>query len=282
MRHISPISSLGLIGLSLLALGGVTGCGNQMYRQPSYSPLDTPRAQPPADAIQVNAMNAPVEARPVISPAYGDLDAAQATKGLDHYISAFPSREPDLPSPNLSDQALYQPVPASVSTLKSPLPNDPRIVRAGNILFLNRCVQCHNAGGYGYGTVGQYLVPHPPDLASALVQKRNPGGLFWAITQGIGKMPGFRHWLTPPERWTLVAYIRSLKGTPQPTDPIAYQTSTAITTTQSAPYPVYGLKGFQQGQSGYPFKVLHSYTSSDTTNGTVQNSGFGQTPVGHR
>ncbi len=277
MRHSRP----GLVGLSLLALG-VTGCGNQMYRQPNYTPLDTPRAQPPQDAVQVNAADAPVDGRPVISPAYGDLSAAQATQGLAHYISAFPSKEPDLPPPNLSDRARYQPVPASVNGLQSPLPNDPRVVHAGNVLFLNRCVQCHNAGGYGYGTVGQYLVPHPPDLASSLVQKRSPGGMFWDITQGQGKMPGFRHWLTPAERWTLVAYIRSLKNTPPPSDPNAYQTSTALTTTVAAPYPVYGLTGYQRGQSGYPFKVLNPPSASDTTNGTVQNSGFGQAPVGHR
>ena len=86
------------------------------------------------------------------------------------------------------------------------------MVRSGQILFYNRCVQCHNPGGYGYGTVGQYLVPHPPDLAAPLVQHITDGAMFWHITMGQGKMPGFRHWLTPDERWALTAYVRSLKG----------------------------------------------------------------------
>ena len=271
----------GGVSLVLLALL-TTGCGNQMYRQPNYTPLDTPRAAPPADAVPVDMAAAPVDGRPVVSTAYGDAETAQALEGAAKLAAAFPSKEPDLPPPNLSDNARYEPSPASVDKLKNPLPNDPRVVRAGNVLFLNRCVQCHNAEGYGYGTVGQYLVPHPPDLASPLVQKRSDGTMFWHITQGQGKMPGFRHWTTPSERWSLVEYVRSLNGTPPPTDPSAFQESTAILNTPRAPYPVYGLKGYEQGESAYPFKVLHPSTSSDTTIGTVQNQGFGQQPQGQR
>jgi mono/diheme cytochrome c family protein len=281
MRHTRPIGRLGLAGLSLLALG-LTGCGNQMFRQPDYTPLDTPRAAPPPDAVQVSAANEPVDGRPVLSPAYGDLEAAQALRGAQRYVSAFPSKEPDLPPPDLSDDARFHPTPPAVDALKNPLPTDPRVVHAGQILFLNRCVQCHNAGGYGYGTVGQYLIPHPPDLAAKLVQQRSDGALFWHITQGQGKMPGFRHWTTPSERWMLVEYVRSLKNAPAPTDPAIFVTSTALATTPMAPYPVYGLPGFEEGKSEYPFKTLHPSSSSSTTNGQVQNTGFGQQPPANR
>ncbi|MBV9851799.1 MAG: cytochrome c [Armatimonadetes bacterium] len=268
-------------GAVLLALA-TTGCGNQMFRQPNYTPLDTPRAAPPADSVPVNAARAPLDGRAVVSAAYGADGTAAALQASASSMAAFPSREPDLPPPNLSDNARYEPSPASVDALKNPLPSDPRVVRAGRVLFLNRCVQCHNAEGYGYGTVGQYLVPHPPDLASPLVQKRTDGTIFWHITQGQGKMPGFRHWTTTSERWSLTAYVRSLKNAPKPSDPAAYQESTAIRNTPFAPYPVYGVSGFERGESAYPFKVLHPSTSSDTTAGGVQNQGFGQAPVGPR
>ena len=275
MRNCSP--RIGGWVAILLALA-TTGCGNQMFRQPNYTPLDTPRAAPPADAVPASMASAPTDAYPVASPAYGDRETAQVLAGQKS-ATLFPSKERDLPPPNLSDNARYEPGPAVVNTLKNPLPNDPRVVHAGNILFLNRCVQCHNAEGYGYGTVGQYLVPHPPDLASALVQHITDGQLFWHITQGQGKMPGFRHWTTPPERWSLVTYVRSLKNAPKPTDPAAYQESTALLNTPNAPYPVYGLKGYERGRSVYSFKVLHPSGGADST---VINKGFGQEPEGPR
>ena len=253
-----------------------------MYRQPNYTPLDTPRAAPPADAVPVSMDSAPTDARPVASTAYGDNETAQALQSSARLMVLYPSKEPDLPPPNLSDDARYQPAPAAVDAFRNPLPNDPRVVHAGNILFLNRCVQCHNAEGYGYGTVGQYLVPHPPDLAAPLVQHISNGAMFWHITQGQGKMPGFRHWTTPSERWSLVSYVRSLKNAPAPADPARYQESTALANTPNAPYPVYGLYGYEKGKSAYPFKVLHPSTSSDTTVGTVTNQGFGQEPQGPR
>jgi len=162
------------------------GCGNQMYRQPSFNPLQTPRAVPPIDSVPVSTVLTPLDGRPVASPAYGASTSAPVLRTL----AAFPAREPDLPPPNLSDNARYEHAPAVVDALKNPLPNDPRLVQSGHILFLNRCVQCHNAGGYGYGKVGQYLVPHPPDLAIPLVQHITDGAMFWHITMGQGKMPG--------------------------------------------------------------------------------------------
>lgn len=251
------------------------GCGNQMMRQPAFTPLDTPRGAPPQESVPVRAASQPFDAKPIASPAYGDATAAPVLKTL----SKFPSVEPDLPPPDLSDQARFTPAPAAVNALKNPLPSDPRIVRAGRILFLNRCIQCHNPGGYGYGTVGQYLVPHPPDLASNLVQHISDGAIFWHITMGQGKMPGFRHWTTPQERWSLVSYVRSLKG--RKFDP-NIDSANAWTEASGAPYPVYGVVGFEQGKSAYPFKVINPLGGEPTSRSRVQNKGFGQPPLDTR
>jgi len=271
-----PRKALVAAGFFLLAL---TGCGNQMFRQPSYTPLDTPRAAPPADSVPASLALTPTDGRAVISPAYGAKDAAEAT---GQNAAAAPSREPDLPPPNLSDNARYQPAPAAVNALQNPLPDDPRIVHAGQTLFLNRCVQCHNAGGYGYGTVGQYLVPHPPDLAAPLVQHISDGAIFWHITMGQGKMPGFRHWTTPSERWSLVAYVRSLKNAPRPTDPSIEQTSTALQETPKAAanYPVYGEDGYEAGKNVYPFKVVSPSPTEAGRSSGISTRGFGQPPQG--
>lgn len=272
-----------IIGSGLLLTCLLTGCGNQMYRQPSFNPLDTPRAQPPVEAVPIKDALAPTDAQPVASTAYGARvqlpgeAEAKLTGGIR--LSQFPAKEPTLPPPNLSDNARYEPAPAAVDALQSPLPNDPRVVRSGQILFYNRCVQCHNPGGYGYGVVGQYLVPHPPDLAAPLVQNITDGAMFWHITMGQGKMPGFRHWLTPGERWAAVAYVRSLKGSAaqgQREDANAWQA------TRNAPYPVYGVTGYQDGRSAYPFKVLNPSTSDSGSESRVDHEGFGQPPPADR
>jgi mono/diheme cytochrome c family protein len=264
-------------GLCLLTLL-LTGCGNQMYRQPNYTPLDAPRAAPPQDSVPVNFALTPTDGRPVASTAFGarvQLPGETEAKPTAAHFTSFPAKEPTLPPPNLSDNARYEPAPIAVDTLQSPLPDDPRVVRAGQILFYNRCVQCHNPGGYGYGTVGQYLVPHPPDLAAPLVQHISDGAMFWHITMGQGKMPGFRHWATPSERWALTAYVRSLKDSKDTSD---RDNAGAWTVTRNAPYPPYGVTGFQDGRSAYPFKVLTAPTGDPDSRETVHNQGFGQPP----
>ena len=257
----------------------LAGCGNQMYRQPNYTPLDTPRAAPPQEAVPAATVLLPTDGRPVASAAWG---AAVKLPGESEpkpaggvHLTQFPPKEPVLPPPNLSDNARYEPAPASVDALKNPLPSDPRVVRSGQILFYNRCVQCHNPGGYGYGTVGQYLIPHPPDLAAPLVQNITDGAIFWHITMGQGKMPGFRHWTTPSERWALVAYVRSLKGrgsAQDETNPDAWKVS------RNAPYPTYGVSGFQDGYSANPFKTLSPPVQDNDMRSTLKAQGFGQNP----
>ena len=269
----------------LLSIGGLvcalalTGCGNQMYRQPNYTPLDAPRAAPPQESVSASDALLPTDARPVASEAYGAQVKLPGEKEAQYVggvrLTQFPSKEPTLPPPNLSDNARYEAAPASVDALASPLPKDPRVVRSGQILFYNRCVQCHNPGGYGYGTVGQYLVPHPPDLAAPLVQNITDGAMFWHITMGQGKMPGFRHWATPNERWALVEYVRSLKGSNDRKDE---DNPAAWTVTRDAPYPTYGVSGYQDGRSAYPFKVLNPPTGDKDSRDVVHNQGFGQPP----
>ncbi len=273
MKRVAFFALSGLPAALLLS-----GCGNQMYRQPNYTPIDAPRAAPPQDSVMANVALTPTDGKAVASNAYGarvQLPGEDAPKLVAPYFTTFPSKEPVLPPPNLSDNARYEPAPASVNALKNPLPQGSRLVRSGQILFYNRCVQCHNPGGYGYGTVGQYLVPHPPDLASSLVQNISDGAMFWHITMGQGKMPGFRHWTTPSERWALTAYVRSLKGS---TDTADAANPAAWTVTRNAPYPAYGVEGYQDGRSVYPFKVLRPPTSDPSSREDVHNQGFGQPP----
>jgi hypothetical protein len=233
--------------MSVMAL--LTGCGNQMFRQPSYQPLDTPRAMAPAQSIPVELSKAPDDAGAIVSPAYGDQQLAAETAAP----SSYPASENDLPPADVNDNAENVAPPRAVNSLRPPfMLSNAQVINGGSTLFLNRCVQCHNAGGYGYGVVGSYLVPHPPDLASQLVQKKPDGAIFWIVTMGQGKMPGFKTWTTPDERWALTAYVRSLKDARKGSS----ESAGHVSDTTAAPYPVYGEPGFESGKNTAAFKEL--------------------------
>jgi len=224
-----------------IALLVSVGCGNQMMRQPSYQPLATPRALPPAQSVPFRSASIDWDGQQMRSQAFGA--AADGLVPGNRLVS-----EPVLPPPNLSDDASGQPADArvskSVNALHNPLPSGGQTLIQGHTLFLNRCVQCHDPSGTGIGPVGGYLVPPPANLASAAVQKRSDGALFWTITMGEGKMPGFKLWTTPAERWALVSYTRSL-----------HSARSLHGDTRSAPYPVYGVIGFENGATGSPHTV---------------------------
>lgn len=227
---------------ALIALTAA-GCGNQMMRQPSFQPLDIPRAAPAQTAVPAAVDITPTDGLPAPPRAFGEPKIA-SQEAVDEYAQAGWT-EPPLPPANLSDQARYEATPKAVDSLKPPDQFTRMTAQAGHDLFLARCVQCHNASGYGYGPVGEYLLPHPPDLGSKLVQKRSDGAIFWHISMGQGKMPAFAPWTTVPQRWSLTAYVRSLKSaTP----------GSEFSDTLSAPYPVYGERGFEVGDKTYAWQ----------------------------
>ncbi len=235
-------AGVGLSACALLLTLLLSGCGNQMMRQPSFNPLDAPRSAPPVGAILLDPALTPTDGRPVASVNGGN----NAGGGSEIVQTQF--AEPVLPPPNLSDNARNEPTPKSVDAIHNPLPLRAQVISNGHTLFMNRCVQCHNPGGYGYGPVGSYLVPHPPDLATKLVQKNSDGAIFWHITMGQGKMPGFKTWTMPYQRWELTDYVRSLRNAPQ----LAQNSSPTLT----APYPVYGEPGFEVGRYTTAHKVV--------------------------
>ena len=253
-------------GAAALALGSA-GCGNQMMRQPSFSPLESPRAAPPADSVPIAASRRPEEGLGVASASWGQREANSALPNAASTANA----EPTLPPPNLSDNARNEPTPPQVDKLKSPAPFSTQLIHSGRTLFLNRCVQCHNPSGHGVGMVGTYLVPAPPDLADPIVQKHTDGAIFWHITMGQGKMPAFRRWTTPGERWALTSYVRSLKGAPSTREPASARTATA-------PYPVYGGEGFEFGASPTAHKVLPDETPAmdPAVRANLRGTRFGQ------
>ena len=85
-------------------------------------------------------------------------------------------------------------------------------ITGGKKGYMTYCAQCHGSHHDGNGTVGQSFAPLPTDLRSAKVQALSPGVMFKEISYGIpdGRQPPLATTIEVNERWTIVAYVKSL------------------------------------------------------------------------
>jgi mono/diheme cytochrome c family protein len=99
-------------------------------------------------------------------------------------------------------------VPPKARVKENPLKNDPEAPIAGKKLFEQHCAECHGSMAEG--------AEKGPSLRSQDVQQATPGTLFWILTNGVVRQ-GMPVWskLPEPERWQIVAFVRSL-GTSAP------------------------------------------------------------------
>jgi mono/diheme cytochrome c family protein len=101
--------------------------------------------------------------------------------------------------------------PEKARAKRSPLAADPDAIAAGANLFDQHCAECHGDAGEG-SRKGPSLLKEP-------VQSATPGSLFWLLTNGVVRR-GMPVWskLPEPQRWQLIAYIKSLAPPAQPGD----------------------------------------------------------------
>jgi mono/diheme cytochrome c family protein len=100
--------------------------------------------------------------------------------------------------------------PEKVRARRNPLEADRDAVAAGRNLFEQHCAECHGNAAEG-GRKG-------PSLRVEEIQGSAPGAIFWILTNGVVRR-GMPVWskLPEPQRWQLVAYIKSLGlGQPAP------------------------------------------------------------------
>jgi mono/diheme cytochrome c family protein len=101
--------------------------------------------------------------------------------------------------------------PAPDKGKKNPVSGGAKAVEAGKKVAQVNCVLCHGESGKGNGPGAAALNPKPADWTSKKVQDESDGELFWKISNGRGPMPSWKH-LPETDRWSVVHYIRSLKG----------------------------------------------------------------------
>ena len=100
-------------------------------------------------------------------------------------------------------------VSASDRARTNPLAAQPKAIEAGANLYSQYCSRCHGDNCQGRG---KKPTLRGPDTANA-----TDGELFWILKNGdlAHGMPDWSQ-LPDPERWQLVAYLRSLQISPAP------------------------------------------------------------------
>jgi len=83
-------------------------------------------------------------------------------------------------------------------------------------LYKTFCGVCHGDAGDGNGVLyngGESAYPaKPTSYMDSLVAKSGDGRIYHAIMYGRNVMGGYKHMLSPEERWLVVAYIRYLEN----------------------------------------------------------------------
>jgi mono/diheme cytochrome c family protein len=102
--------------------------------------------------------------------------------------------------------------------LKNPL--DPRKAKErGAVVYQNFCAPCHGGSLRGDGAVALHGFPAPPNLKGEKSMKLAEGQMFHILTFGQKKMPSYASQLTVNDRWSVIAYVKSLQNeaaTPAP------------------------------------------------------------------
>ncbi len=99
---------------------------------------------------------------------------------------------------------------------KLELPRQPLDLAEGRRIFQASCASCHGPTGLGDGPAGAKLTPRPPAIGTAaLMSGVTPAMMFRITSIGIAGTPmvGFASTLSAEQRWSVVAYLNSLRAT---------------------------------------------------------------------
>ena len=82
----------------------------------------------------------------------------------------------------------------------------------GRQVFNTNCAVCHGgATGAGNGITTQYGMINPPTYHGQRLREVKDGYLYQIITEGKGMMAAYGLQVKPPDRWKIVAYVRTLQ-----------------------------------------------------------------------
>ncbi len=103
-------------------------------------------------------------------------------------------------------------VPAEYKTMKNPVAVDASSVDLGKDLYAKYCKACHGKTGLGDGPKAASLGVSSGNFTTKEFKSQPDGVLFYMVTTGKDKMPGFGKPLPEDnDRWALVNYMKTLK-----------------------------------------------------------------------
>ena len=132
---------------------------------------------------------------------------------LDSIISAVRAKKPSAILDTLN--AHFATALGSEAALA--MPTKPLSVAEGGQLYAANCASCHGAHAMGDGPAGLTLTPRPPAIGSAATMGAvAPSMVFRKMSVGVTgtSMPAFAASLSDEQRWSIVAYLASLRSTP--------------------------------------------------------------------
>ena len=99
--------------------------------------------------------------------------------------------------------------PARAARRANPVAADAASVKAGRVVYVAECLDCHGRRGAGDGPGARDLKTKVPNLADSQLWRQSDGELFWKLSTGRGDMPGFEEMLGEDKRWDVLNYSRA-------------------------------------------------------------------------
>lgn len=153
----------------------LSGCQQEMAKQPRYEPLDR-------------------------SEFFDDQRAARPL--VEGTVARGFLRE---------DDHLYRGLIDGKPAAAFPFPIDKQALLRGQERYNIFCAPCHDQIGTGQGMIVRRGYRPPASFHSDRLREAQAGTFFHNITKGFGSMPDYAEQITPEDRWAIIAYIRALQ-----------------------------------------------------------------------
>lgn len=121
------------------------------------------------------------------------------------------------------------------SLAEFPIPVTKETLDRGQEQFKIYCSVCHGEFGNGDGMIVRRGFPKPPSYNDDRLRNAPVGHFFDVATNGWGKMSGYASQVSVSDRWAIVAYVRALQISQNPTGMKALPTT--ANTQVAAPTP---------------------------------------------
>lgn len=170
-----------------------------------------------------------------------DLPEGTVARGNLREDKAFYTGKKENADPNVQVQTTTN---AQGNTLVSSFPNDiekmpvpltKELVERGQERYNVYCTVCHGPLGKGDGMVVRRGFPQPPTYHDDRLRNAPDGHFFDVMTVGWGKMNSYAQQISPADRWAIVAYIRALQLSQNPTGQKTTMTSNTNANTATEP-----------------------------------------------